>query len=249
MDDALSSSMEDYLEAILHITEQQKVARPKDISKEMGVTAPSVTKALQWLSKHSLVNYVPFGLVTLTKTGERVARRVARRHEVLHDFLVQVLAVDEKSAQEAACKMEHAISGDILERLIKYLEFIEMCPQGGTQWIEGLGYRCSQGRDLGVCESCIETCLEDVRQKKKVLGEGVKQVTLAEMGKGDRGRIVKVRSKSRACRQIVEMGIEPGSILEVEQVTPAEETMEIKVKGYHIALLEEDAAHIMVAPL
>ena len=60
----------------------------------------------------------------------------------LHDFLVDVLAVDETAANEGACKMEHALSPIILDRLICYLEFVKTHPSGCVRWHDKTGYYC-----------------------------------------------------------------------------------------------------------
>jgi DtxR family transcriptional regulator, Mn-dependent transcriptional regulator len=250
MAEAISDSMEDYLEAIFHIISSQKVARPKDIGQALEVTGPSVTKALRWLSEHGLVNYAPFELVTLTDAGQEKAKEIVRRHEALRDFFVQVLAVDEKRADEVACKMEHSISSDILERLIQYSEFIQVCPRGGSKWIKGFGYRCTKGEAVDDCEKCVEDCLEDVR-RKKIQEEGGRymQVSLKDMRSGEKGRIAKVGGRNRANRRIAEMGIGAGALIEVERVAPLGDPMQVKIKGYHLSLRKEEAAQIMVDPL
>lgn len=140
MPKAISESMEDYLEAIFHIVGDQQVARPKDIGKALGVTGPSVTKALHWLANHGLVNYAPFELITLTDKGMKVAREVVRRHVALRNFFINVLAIDEKQADEVACKMEHSISTVILERLTQYAEFVQTTPFSDGNWINGFDY-------------------------------------------------------------------------------------------------------------
>ncbi|MFW6303384.1 MAG: DtxR family transcriptional regulator [Candidatus Sumerlaeota bacterium] len=248
--EAISDSMEDYLEAIFHIVGSQKVARPKDIGQALGVTGPSVTKALRWLSEHGLVNYAPFELVTLTDAGQEKAKEIVRRHEALRDFFVQVLAVNEERADEVACQMEHSISSDILERLIQYSEFIQVCPRGGSKWMKGFGYRCTKGEAVDDCEKCVEECLEDVRRKKKEEDGGrYMQVSLKDMRSGEKGRIAKVGGRNRANRRIAEMGIGAGAVIEVERVAPLGDPMEVKIKGYHLSLRKEEAAQIMVDPL
>ena len=107
--DVLSASLEDYLEAIFHIVAEKHAARAKDIGKRMRVSRSSVTGALHTLAGKGLVNYAPYDLITLTKKGEAAAQDVVRRHEVLREFFVRVLAVDADDADEAACKMEHAV--------------------------------------------------------------------------------------------------------------------------------------------
>jgi DtxR family Mn-dependent transcriptional regulator len=152
----LSSSLEDYLEAIYHIVEQKQAARAKDIADRMAVNSSSVTGALQSLATKGLVNYAPYDIITLTDDGKRVARDVIRRHEALHHFLVKVLSVESKEAEEAACKMEHDISPKILERLIQFVDFIDNCLIGGTNWSESQGFICKHKEVFGDCEKCKE---------------------------------------------------------------------------------------------
>ena len=114
----LTASLEDYLEAIFHIVAEKQVARPKDIARQLNVSYASVTGALRALADKELINYSPYDVVTLTSKGKTTAEDVVRRHEALRNFFVNVLAVNEKDADEAACKMEHSIPDLILERFI-----------------------------------------------------------------------------------------------------------------------------------
>jgi DtxR family Mn-dependent transcriptional regulator len=118
----ISASMENYLEAIYLLTREKSVARSRDIAGRLGVNRSSVTGALKALRERRLVNYEPYGYVTLTRTGRDAARRVRRRHEALRDFFVNCLAIDEHEADEAACRMEHGISKHIVDRLIDFAE-------------------------------------------------------------------------------------------------------------------------------
>lgn len=141
----LSASLENYLEAIYHVEEEKKAARAKDIAERMEVRGSSVTGALKALGEKGLVNYAPYDLITLTRRGREVAEDVVKRHEGIRDFFVKILAVDKDSADEVACRMEHSISPDILDRLAKFVEFIEDCPDGGSERIKRFGesYRAS----------------------------------------------------------------------------------------------------------
>ncbi len=160
----LSASLEDYLEAIYHLVVKTRIARSRDIAERLKVNRSSVTGALQSLADKGLVNYEPYEAITLTRKGKAVAKDVVRRHETLRDFLVKVLSVEPVMADEAACRMEHAIPPPVLERLIEFVKFVEVCPRGGTKWIEGLGYHCEQGGPE-VCERCLSSCLEDVKKR------------------------------------------------------------------------------------
>lgn len=121
----LSASLEDYLEAILNITGAEKVARSKDIAEVLGVTKSSVTGALKLLVERGLVNYKPYGYVTLTKSGLVEAQRIARKHEIIKSFFVNVLSVEDEVAQMAACKAEHAFGPKVVSRLVSFMNFID----------------------------------------------------------------------------------------------------------------------------
>lgn len=141
----LTASQEDYLEAIYHISAKKMAARAKDISDYLDVRASSVTGALRTLGKIGLVNYAPYDLITLTDKGCIVAEDIVGRHKALEKFLVNVLGVDAAEADKAACKMEHAVPEAIIDRLVKYSEYVEKCPKGGITWSSGFGYYCKHG--------------------------------------------------------------------------------------------------------
>jgi DtxR family Mn-dependent transcriptional regulator len=73
--------------------------------------------------------------------------------------------IDEVEADEEACRMEHAISRNTLERLIEFAEFVERCPRGGSEWIKGFGYHCGHGKAMKSCEKCVELVVEDLRSR------------------------------------------------------------------------------------
>jgi DtxR family transcriptional regulator, Mn-dependent transcriptional regulator len=113
----LSASQEDYLEAILNVADRSNVARSTDIAVELGVAKPSVTGALKLLAQRGLVNYKPYGCVTLTQNGVSQAGRVAKRHEIIKSFFTEVLGVEMTIAQKAACKAEHLLGPVIISRM------------------------------------------------------------------------------------------------------------------------------------
>jgi len=165
----LSSNMEDYLEAIFHISQEKQAARAKDIADWVKVNKSSVTGALRSLSEKGLVNYAPYDIITLTTKGKRLAEEIVRRHEALKDFFIKVLLIDEGEAEEAACKVEHAVSKNIIDRLINFVEFLEICPRGGKEWLEGFRRHCESGDTSKLCASHISSCLEDLKKREQKL--------------------------------------------------------------------------------
>ena len=163
---AISHKLEDYLEAIFNLMAEKRVARVSDIAQSMGVQMPTVTGALKHLAEHGLVNYEPYQYVTLTPEGTEIARGLIRRHDVLKEFMAEVLGLPDKIADNDACGMEHALSEETLRRLVQFLQFFENCPRAGSGLIES--FRCSCNTKIGDekdCERCIASCLAQVKRK------------------------------------------------------------------------------------
>lgn len=113
----ISSSQEDYLEAIFRLLEEQGTARVRDIADALAVHKSTVTSALKQLADKGLVHYQPYELTTLTAAGRKLGREVFRRHRVLRRFLVELLGASPEVAEANACRMEHAVDPDIVDRL------------------------------------------------------------------------------------------------------------------------------------
>lgn len=248
--DALTASLEDYLEAIFHIIAEKQAVRPKDIAGRLRVSNASVTGALRALKEKGFINYAPYDVISLTPTGKTAAKDVVRRHEVLSDFFVRVLAVDEPAADKAACEMEHSIPKVILERFIQFVEFVDTCPRGGSKWIAGFGYHCDHGDTQDNCEKCISTTLEDLKKRKQQGGaKAMTTANLRDLKPGEKGKVLKISARGEASRRIVEMGVTPGAVVEIERVAPLGDPIDIKVKGYHLSLRKDEAQGIEIEAL
>ncbi|MEJ2245332.1 MAG: DtxR family transcriptional regulator [Acidobacteriota bacterium] len=249
--DTLTASMEDYLEAIYNIIAEKEAVRPKDIARRLNVKNSSVTGALRALADKALIRYAPYDVITLTPEGKDAAKDVIRRHEVLRDFFINVLAVNEREADEAACKMEHSIPKGILERFIQFAEFVEVCPRGGANWVEGFGYFCKHGNTKDDCERCISLTLEGVTKEpqSRVEKKEIIKDKLKDLKPGQKGKVVKIVPRGEVNKRIVEMGVTPGSVVEMERIAPMGDSIDIKVKGYHLSLRKGEAEKIEIEPL
>jgi len=118
----LSSSNEDYLEAVYQLGGAVKAIRSVDLAGKLGVSKASVNKAINNLKNAGLVKQPHYGDISLTKEGLSYARKVQSRHEILNQFLTEVLGVEPKRAQEEACTMEHAISDETLDSWVEFME-------------------------------------------------------------------------------------------------------------------------------
>ena len=100
---------EDYLEAMLMMRERHGYIRSIDVAEHLGVTKPSVTYATKQLKQNGFITMDRDGLITLTESGMEIADRIYTRHKTLTEFFMRI-GVDEKTAREDACKVEHDVS-------------------------------------------------------------------------------------------------------------------------------------------
>ena len=105
----IHKSAEDYLEMILRLTEEKGYARSVDIAMGLGVSKPSVSVAMKQLREGGYIVMDKDNYISLTDSGMEIAHRIYERHKVLTRMLT-LIGVDEKTAQEDACKVEHDIS-------------------------------------------------------------------------------------------------------------------------------------------
>ncbi len=162
----LSASLEDYIEAIYHIITEKQVARGRDISKRLAVSGASVTEALRALAKKGLINYAPYEVITMTEEGQCVAEDVIRRHNALKQFFTDVLAIEESLAEQGACRIEHTAPQKIINRMVEFIKFLEVCPRGGKDLISGFANFCQEGQPRTGCATCVSHCLDDLQKEK-----------------------------------------------------------------------------------
>ena len=152
----LSDSLENYLEVILELEETNKVARAKEIADRLEIQRGSVTGGLKALAEKGYINYQPYSFITLTPKGQKVAKDITHRHRVIKEFLLKVLQIDPQTAEDTACKMEHAIDGKTIERLVCFIEYVFACPRAGEDWIQSfLDYCLTDKLSQANCELCI----------------------------------------------------------------------------------------------
>lgn len=120
----LSESLEDYLEAIYRIETDDREVRVTELAEVLGVKKPSVTVAMQALSKRGLVLYEPYGTIRLTADGARAAASVAVKHRFLEHFFSGVLGLDRRVSSDAACRIEHVLPGEAYQRLAQFIKYV-----------------------------------------------------------------------------------------------------------------------------
>lgn len=115
----INEANENYLERILFLQKKKGYARSVDIAHALGVTKPSVSHAMRQLREKGYITMDDENLIHLTEAGEKVASTMMERHLVLASIFMR-LGVDEETAYEDACKIEHDISKESFEALRKF---------------------------------------------------------------------------------------------------------------------------------
>ncbi|MBQ8540854.1 MAG: metal-dependent transcriptional regulator [Clostridia bacterium] len=116
-----NQSLEDYLEAILMLKNENGSVRSIDIAHALGFSKPSVSVAMKSLREKGYATVDEVGHISLTDTGLMIANKVYERHEILTKLLMHI-GVDEETAKEDSCKIEHDLSEETFEKLKAFLK-------------------------------------------------------------------------------------------------------------------------------
>lgn len=134
----LTSTMEDYLEAIYDLNQEHPSVRVRDIAQKLDVKMPTVTSMLKSLNEKGYVNYEKYEYVELTEQGENIGKEMRYRHNVIYEFLAKTLEIDLKTADMEACKIEHSLDSDTLKRMIAFMNFLKLHQEINDHWKEYL---------------------------------------------------------------------------------------------------------------
>ena len=115
-----NESAENYLETILVLSQKKPVVRGVDIAEELGFKKSSVSVAMKNLRENGYIHMDDQGHITLTQTGQDIADKMYERHIMLSNWLIY-LGVDEKTAVEDACKIEHVLSSQSFQAIKKHI--------------------------------------------------------------------------------------------------------------------------------
>ena len=196
-----TSTVEDYVKAI-HLlqsdapTGEATVAR---LAATLGVTKGSVTAMVRKLREAGLADAERYGGITLTKKGRGLAIDMIRRHRLIEVFLVETLGLDWAEVHDEAERLEHAMSGRVLDRLDAFLGHPSADPHG-----------------------------DPIPDADGTLVEG-DFTPLSQLGAGDRGRVARVGDQDPAFLEFAARhGLRPGTRVRVLEIVPEAESISVK---------------------
>lgn len=140
----LTETQESYVETIYRLETERRVARVKEIASTLGVSSPAVTKTVKGLAELELVEYEPYGVVTLTEGGRQIGRDLLLRYRAMEDFLSSVLGVAHPVAEAVADSFEHHMPSSVLCRLVQFVDHYKNEVTEKFSWTQECAGLCSR---------------------------------------------------------------------------------------------------------
>ncbi len=226
----LTPRAQDYLRTIYQLSSKGSKVRLVTLSEALGVRMPTALQMVRSLASQGLVKYEKHGEIELTEEGKRIAEEIQTKHNLLFEFLTKYLGVDPEVAEKDACGMEHHLSEETYDRLLKFIEFMEGCPHGLPRWLEGFHFYLKWGK-RPVLRAEEEAVIVPMRR-------------LSDLEPGEAGKVVAIKADPDGRLRLAEMGIVIGSTVYVEEKSC--ERVKIKLMGGEVELSIGEASLISV---
>jgi DtxR family Mn-dependent transcriptional regulator len=238
LEEPISSSLEDYLETIYLLVQEQGFARVKDVARARDVKAASVSIALRKLAELALVRYERREYIALTPDGEKAGRRVFSRHRLLTRFFEEVLSMKPEAASEQACAMEHSLTDEAMDRLVRFFEFLGTCPSVVESF-----KRCPLAQERAGKAALAEVpraCTVCTKKNEEA------SMSLAELKPGQGAMVAKIGATGALRQRLLDMGILPETPIDVERVGLGGDPFWVRCQGARLALRRSEATSILV---
>lgn len=155
MSNELTESLEKYLLAIYEIVKVNKAARVKDVSNYLNIGGPATSDAVKTLAERKFINYVPYGIITITPKGKKKAENKIKRHDTISNFLEKVLMIESDKIEESAKRIEYSMTEDVLDKFVQFLTFMEKCSCKEPKWVKSYKYYVQNNGMQDKCIKCI----------------------------------------------------------------------------------------------
>ena len=213
----VTAVVEEYLETIYRLQEKSGVGRTSDLVNVLKVAPGTVTNTVERLEKEGYITHEPYKGVKLTEKGRKTALQVVRRHRLSERLLTDILHVEWDKAHDAACKLEHDITDEIVKPLEKALRHPKTCPHGNP-----IPTKCG-----GIIEE--------------------KSEPLTALKEGEQGTIVKItEEREDLLHYLDKLGLKPGASLEILEKAPFNGPITLKIGATNRALSRAMASVIQV---
>jgi DtxR family Mn-dependent transcriptional regulator len=232
----MSTSTEEYLEALYTLTQNGEAANTSEISKRLNIAPPSVTEMLKKLADNGYVHYSPYQGVTLTPKGFELAAKMTRKHRLLERFLHDMLHIGNDKVHSEACAMEHALSDETERALCRTLKAPDKCPDDAK-----VIPACNLG--FSSCQECQQwggSNLDEIGKRKTNV------VSIASLKEKQAGRVAFIRGDNKILRRLLDLGLTPGTKISVNRIAPLKGPVEICVRGSKLAVGDEIACNVFV---
>ena len=212
-----TQSIEDYIKAIFLLGSEQATVQTSALANRLDVRPASVSNMLRRLAREGLIDYEPYRGAMLTEAGQKLARRMVRRHRLIERFLTEVLNYELDEVHEEAERLEHAVSPHFVEALDTLLENPRTDPHGDP---------------IPARDGAMNTELYP---------------SLDEIGAGTSIIVRRLSDRDSALlRYYSELGLHPGTEAQVVDVAPHGGPLTVKVNGHRHHLSRQTAAGIFV---
>jgi DtxR family Mn-dependent transcriptional regulator len=239
-DAEISSSLEDYLETIYLLVQEQGFARVKDVARARDVKAASVSIALRRLAELALVRYERREYIALTPSGEKAGRRVFSRHRLLTRFFEEVLSMPAEAAGEQACAMEHSLTDEAMDGMVRFFEFLGTCPSVVESFRQcPMVQDSKRGPHMGQLPDSCAVCLKKKESTSMSLGD---------VKPGQSAVVTKINALGALRQRLLDMGVLPNTVIEIERVGLGGDPFWVRCQGARLALRRSEANSIMVRP-
>jgi DtxR family Mn-dependent transcriptional regulator len=224
MNQALTEAMEDYLKTIYHLREESVVygdatraTTTQAVAESLKVAPPSATAMIKKLAALDLVTHTPYRGVELTPNGQKAALEIVRHHRLSETFLAQIMGIGWDKAHQEADKWEHVLSEEVEERMAALLGHPTHDPHGAPiPLVDG-----------------------------QMPSESLHQLSRIEAGQN--AVVRRVHDEDAALlRYLKEVGVVPGTAIEVVRANPSEGVLELHIEGRTLILGLIPAAAILV---
>ena len=216
---SISYQAEEYLEAIHRLEKKRGYAKTMELARRLKVVPGSVTNTIESLERRGLVIHEPYKGVKLTEKGRGIASNVLRKHRLAERLLTDILHLDWSEVHDAACKLEHALSPEILDPLENALGHPKTCPHGNP----------------------IPT------KNGRLLEEESK--SLADLNSGEDGIIVKIADEEPTTLKALDsLGLILGSYVKIEKKGFFDGPINIHVNGQPHTVERKLARYVHVKP-